>query len=242
MKTKHLKPCVAIAFLILATAVNSAFAQHSHKELQLGLSYTLSLGGVYEQLEMDQNQRYALDDLWLMTELGLKSEIQKFQASYSETLPESEIALLKSEFQKEVQKIRDNESERINSVLSGKQVDRLKQIRFQFLSRNGDGMTGIKDVLGLSDGQIRKIEDLKTSAQTKVSKMNHESRELKIPQADIASHLQQIRKVFEEDLIGILTTSQKQKLKSLQGEEFEFQYGPKKVDESEQETTEAIQK
>lgn len=239
MRTIIYSASLLLAIMAQLAAATPGNAQSINNELQLGLSYTLSLGGVCEQLEMDEHQRYALDDLWLMTELNLKTEIGKFQNEFNDALPEVEKKRVQSEFKANVAKIRENESERINSVLDKKQIKRLKQIRFQFLRRKAGGMKGIKEELGLSKTQLSKLNGLKRNAATKLREMITESKKLGVPQADINHNLVQMRERFEDGLLEILTPGQKQKLATLEGEKYDFQYGPKRTDSKELDEKEA---
>lgn len=222
-----MKPAlVSLVLLFQLMFASLSFAQQQH-ELRTGLSHVLSLGSVSDELEMTENQRDALAHLWLTTEIELKAALQKFSFAYSENLPENEIDELKAEFADSIAEIRENENKIIQDVLSDSQIERLKQIRFQYLSRHGDGLSAIKEELSLSESQLGKIRALQSDFQKDLAELQKNSLDIKVPRDEMMHNAQQFRAKYEDKLLDLLTPNQRRKLESLQGKRFEFQYGPK---------------
>ena len=197
------------------------------KEVQLGLSHVLSMGGIADDLGMSGDDRFHLGDVWLMTEMKLRSEFQKFDTQFSETLPVEEQEELKAELKDAIAAIRDNELVQIKKVLSDKQVDRLRQIRFQYLQKNGNGFKSLKDELELTDEQLEKVKSIQEKLQREIREMRNSGQKMKISRDEIAGHIKVIRGRLEDELVATLTGTQRAKLNQLQGKTFEFQYGPK---------------
>ncbi len=190
------------------------------------------MGGTADDLGMTSDEKYHLGDVWLMTEMELRSEIQKYNSKFSEVLSDGEKEKLKAELVEAVAAIRDHELVQIKKVLSGKQIDRLRQIRFQFLKKNGDGFKSLKDELELTVEQLEKVKSIQTKLHREMNEMRSGGRKMKISNDEIAGHIRMIRNRLEDELVATLTGSQRAKLNQLQGKTFEFQYGPKAAKKS----------
>ena len=228
--------CVVFQFY-LPTDANAQL----DKETQLGLSHVLSLGGAAKELEMTDDQQFALVDLWMTVENELQREFQNYEMNFSQNLPAAEQEELKEQLSKAINKIRENEIKQLDSVLLPGQIDRLKQIRFQHLKRNGNVFDALKDELGLSEDQIRKVKSVRDSLAQEALEIQNNAREVGISQAELSDHIKQLRNRLENELENILSGEQRAKLAQLEGKKFEFQYGsqPPKADEAAEEESDA---
>lgn len=214
-----------LSSLLIASNANAQLQE----EVQVGLSTTLSLGGVPQELGMSDDDQFALADVWMMAQIELQNAFQKYNSEFSENLPEEMQQELKSELEKKIRKVRDEELSRLTAVLDDDQLTRLKQIRFQYLRRKTGGLTSIKNDLGLSEKQIHQIEKIGLETKNKALDVRNEARELQIPAADVQDLLSQIKKNSEKRLWKVLTANQRGKLTQLQGKEFKFQFGPSEL-------------
>ncbi len=224
------RPPMKSTLLIVIFVFQFLLVAHSHAQYQdeerVGLSNTLSLGGVAKALKMTDDQQFNLADTWLMVQIDLRNAFQEYQSNYAENLPESEQQRLRDTLNDAITKIRDLEIQRLEAVLKPDQIERLKQIRFQYLRRTGKGLEAIKDELELSDDQLMKIEKVAKELKEEALRFQASTREINLPPAELTHHLGQIRRNAEERLLSILSPSQRQKLRRLEGESFEFQFGP----------------
>ncbi len=195
------------------------------KEQQRGLSFALSLGGAGEDIQLTGDQHFELVGLSAMTKMQLQKAFLDYRANYSEDLPKDEKQRLDDQLAAAIEKVRKNEMQQLEMVLKPAQIERLKQIRFQFLRRNSIGLESIRDELDLSDQQLAKIELIGKQMITDITEMRESTRDLRLTPIEITDHILQIRKNSEESLLTVLTPAQRQKLRALEGEEFQFQVG-----------------
>ncbi len=220
-----MKTFVLLASLLLQLPwVTSASAQ-IEKELEQGLSFALSLGGADQDLTMTGEQRFELVGLSVMIQRDLRNAFQEFTSNYSEGLSAEEKQRVEDKLASAIKKIRKNEMQQLEMVLKADQIERLKQIRFQYLRRNSGGLESIRSELDLSDQQLARIEQVGKQMIADIMEVNAGSRDLQLTPIEVTDHVMQIKTNTEKDLLSILTPAQRQKLKSLEGEEFQFQIG-----------------
>jgi hypothetical protein len=226
----------SMLFLIFAlqlaiTAVGYSQTQLS-SEVKLGLSYTLKFNGVAKDLELTQEQNERLIGLWVEVETKLGHAFQNYKANYSPRFSEEKQDELKQELAAKIDDVRKTEMERLNEVLVPQQLKRLNQIRFQILKRNSDGLQALVDELRLTQDQVSQIKKVKAKLKATLRELQQYARKEQLSPNELAEEVQALRKQHQEDLLAVLSTTQRSKLKGLEGEPFEVQTGtPKKADD-----------
>jgi len=201
-------------------------------EVKLGLSYTLKFNGVARDLELTEEQNERLMGLWVEVEKKLEDAFQNYKANYSPRFSEEEQDELKQELATEIDNVRKTEMDRLNEVLLPQQLKRLKQIRFQILKRNSDGLQALVDELRLTQNQVSQIKKIKATLKESNRKLQQSARERQLTPNELAEEVQAIRKQYQSDLLAVLSATQRSKLKELEGAPFEVQTGtPKKEDD-----------
>ena len=214
---------LSIQFILVALASGQ---QNVQQEPQLGLSYILTLAGIQKDLDMTEEQANDLSDLHFDVRDSLQSEVRKLARNTSPKLPAKKQLEIKKEFETAVEKIRDDETKRIEAVLLPHQIKRLREIRFQHLRRSHTGLEAMASDLELSGTQISKISELNNALQTEVRNLSKSARTEGMTRATFAERVIELRQQLEEDLLAVLTPAQQKKLK-----EFDFVTRKKKDDQ-----------
>ena len=213
--------------LFVALGIQVLFAgpaqSQIQKESQIGLSSILSLGGMREELEMSDEQANNLMDLWIVIRDELETEFQNYARKFGGSVSQENQKQLVSDFRATVEKIRDKELASINAVLLPHQVKRLKELHVQYLKRSSDGFETIAEQLELTTVQKEEIKQVGISLKKKIQTLYREARNEGTSTAELAETTQLLRLEAEDELLGVLTPSQREKLKELEGEKFEFQ-------------------
>ena len=210
--------------LLVAGFVSASHAQLD-RESQLGMSYILGLGGVNQELEMTDEQGAALAGLWFKVQDELQREYMEFRNSISSNTPPEKRKELEQKLASGLEKIRQEESKRIEQVLFEHQIERLTQIRFQYVQRNSEGMQTLKDDLELTDKQISDIKKVAETLKRNLYDLQVKNRENSLSRNELMASIAQARKQSERELLALLTDSQRKKLKEFEGEKFEFRTG-----------------
>jgi hypothetical protein len=206
-------------------------AQQLNEEMKLGLSYVLSFKGVAQDLELSDTQNEKLMGLWLEVKMKLEREIQDYQANFSPRFSPAERGEMETALKTRIEEIRQLELDRITDVLLPDQLKRLRQIRFQILKRDSDGMQTFIKELDLTPVQIAKIKQAKTTLQETIKELRGYAGQEQLTRNEITEEILLIRKKAETDLLEILSADQRKKLNDLEGEPFEVQTGkPKATD------------
>ena len=198
-------------------------SQTRHEESQVGLSSILSLGGMRKELEMSDEQANNLMDLWITTSDELKSKLDQFARQAGGLISEEKRNELEEELKQAIKKVRDKELETINAVLLPHQVKRLKELHVQYAKRNSGGFQTIADQLDMDAAQKEEVVQVGISLKTKTRELYGKVRDGELSQAEFKIQLQTLQKETEDELLSILTPTQRKKLKELEGEKFEFQ-------------------
>ncbi len=214
----------AAIFLLLATP--TLVSAQADKESELGLSNILRLGGIDREIELTAQQQDELFGLWLEIKFDFQKAFQSFRDNFSETLPASRQLELKQELDDAIAKIRNKEVERLEKTLLPKQIERLKQLRIQYLNRiAGAGIGSLREELDLTSAQLVKIEQASASLKKKLLEIQSRQREEKLTKSEIVAIGKELRDESRNQVMAVLTAPQQRKLKRLQGKVFDFATG-----------------
>lgn len=228
-----MRASIFIVFVLHLAFTSFGVAQKElGSEVKIGLSYVLKYNGVAQDLELTDNQKEKLMGLWVEVETKLEHAFRDYKANYSPRFSDEEQGILRGELEAQIADIRDIELERLRDALKPDQFERLKQIRFQILKRNSDGLQGLVTELSITEDQIRKIKGVQKGFNETLLELRQYAREQQLTPNEIAEEITGLRKVNEEKLFEVLTSSQRSKLERLQGELFVVQTGtPRKEDD-----------
>jgi hypothetical protein len=121
---------------------------------------------------------------------------------------------------------------RLNDALISNQVERLRQIRFQILKRNSDGLQGLGKELSLTKDQVRKIKGVQQGFKNTLLEMRKYARDEQLTPNEVKEEVAAVRKETEEKLLEVLTSTQRSTLERLEGDPFVVQTGkPKEKDD-----------
>ena len=222
---------VGAVFLMISTAVSGQ--TQAEKETEQGISQILKLGGIAQEVELTPEQHDQLFGLWLEIKFDLNKAFQNYKDSFSETLPTQKQAELKQELAEAITGIRDKEFERLEATLLSDQMDRLKQLRIQYLNRRGSGVGALKQELNLTSGQVRKIEQAAESLKKQLQEIQSRQRDEQLTRVEMIQIVKDLTAKSRKEATSCLTTAQRQTLNRLQGEEFDFKAG-RRVSEQEE--------
>ena len=127
-KPNYLYLLVVLLSLVFAT---SAYAQPEIKA-QSSLSQILGIGGVKEELGLSGDQYEALSASAWQIKSELEKVVKEYKDNFIPRLSDDKKAVLQYELEAGIKEIQANEIERLEKVLSSDQIQRLKQIRFQY--------------------------------------------------------------------------------------------------------------
>jgi hypothetical protein len=215
---------LCLGFSWLLSIPGAVYAQVT-TETEQGLSYVLNLGGIDREIELTPQQHDQLFGLWLEINFDLQKAFQDYRDNFSETLPASRQAEVKQKLAEAIANIRKKELERLEKSLLADQLNRLKQLRIQYLSRQGGGVKILREELDLNPGQIRKIEQAAESMKRQLTEIQSHQREEQLTKTEILEIVKELREQSLNEVMSCLTDAQKRKLKLLQGEAFDFATG-----------------
>ena len=188
--------------------------------LGTGLSTMLNIQGVVNELEMTPEQQNDLQDYSFEVRQKIAGKSQVFRRLLNRKLSDERKTLLTGEWLMAIQEIRSAEEASLAKVLDSAQLKRLKQIRFQYLTRRTNGVDIIAESLNFSESQIRKLEELKSSYRKKLFKQNEEKDFESVKQ--LKESEKRLFDDFIEEFEQVMTKNQRRKLKDFQGEAFDF--------------------
>ena len=218
-------PIVLNVILLLAFCSDTYSQTDLQAESRFGLSAMLRYKGVRQDLKMSEQQYEKLLGLWSEVEHKLAMEFRAFKKGYSERFSEDKKKALRGELMIGIAQVREFESERLEAVLNSQQIKRLEQIRFQVLQREQKGADQLIEALELTSRQLTQFEKFQKECKSRLSEFQQNARRKQLTENEMAEELQSLREEFEEEMLEILTVSQRKKLQELQGEPFEFQVG-----------------
>ena len=226
-------PSVAFVLFLQIAFTSVGFSQQKlQSEVKLGLSHTLSFKGVSEDLELTDEQKEKLFGLWTEVQTKLEHAFREYKANYSPRFKGEALKELNDQLADGIKEVREFELERLEEVLLPQQMNRLQQIRFQILKRDSDGLQKLNRELSLTKDQISQINKVKVKLKGTLRELQQYSREEQLTPNEIKEEVAAVRKENREKLLAILTSTQRSKLKQLEGEPFEIQIGtPKKKDD-----------
>jgi DNA repair exonuclease SbcCD ATPase subunit len=222
------KPLMMALLIVLACASIGYAQPKMQHEFKLGMSYALKFKGVAEDLKMTEDQVGNLVGLWSEVQNRIELQFRDYQNEYSPRLSEAKQQEIKQQLLDGIAEIRKFETERIESVLKPEQIDRLKQIRYQALERENDGIESLAKELELSSAQIKELEQCKKEFAVALQDLRNHARKEQLSTNELRDELKNLQVQLNDEVLKILTASQRNKLKSLQGEPFEFQTGKPK--------------
>jgi len=166
---------------------------------------------VIKELELTEEQEQKL------RQLGeeMREKMRQQFAGMRDLSPEDREARFREMREKMEAQVKEVQ-EKVNQILLPHQQKRLDQITFQMRTRMGGGGLGgliddpeIVKKIGLTEEQIQKLRQIRDETMEKLRTLP-----------------QQIQKEAEEKAMNVLTEQQKQIIKEMTGERFEFQFGP----------------
>lgn len=212
----------AIGLMLATPAICPAQVQ---KESQQGLANVLRLSGINREIELTEQQHDKLFGLWLEIKFDLERAFGNYKDNFSETLPAPKQAELKKELAEAIVRIREKEFERLEETLLAEQLQRLKQLRIQYLTRNSDGIGALKEELDLTPSQIRKIDEVSEALKKEVKEIQANQRNEQLTKVEMVAIFKEMREKSKKEIMTFLTTAQQRKLTALRGEEFDFKKG-----------------
>src|SRR5690606_22339170 len=99
------------------------------------------------------------------------------------------------------------------SVLKPEQIDRLKQIRYQALERENDGIESLAKELELSSAQIKELEQCKKEFAVALQDLRNHARKEQLSTNELRDELKNLQVQLNDEVLKILTASQRNKLK-----------------------------
>jgi len=246
-----------IAMLTIVTS-ESSDAQDFSRERVLGLAHILGHGGVKAELDLSNEQLERLIGYGVSIDGKLQDAFSKFSREYNPRFSDSQLEQLKLQLADDIQTIRDNERERIESVLLPEQLRRLHEIRTQYFRRiHNQGVEMLGDDLNLSQEQIGKIKEARTKLVQRIQKHAAgfgrgpreplgaisadeipDSAEPAAPiltRAELMEIVEGEKAKTRQEVFRILTARQQAQLREMEGEEYTFQtaYSQPKDEENE---------
>lgn len=215
-------------FFLLTLGLHLLFASKSlaqpriDQEAKLGLSYVLSFKGVAKDLELSESQNDQLIGSWIEVKRNLETAFRNYKMNYSPRLSSEEKRELENSLAEEIKKVRENETKKLDKVLLPHQVERLKQIQFQILRRDSDGMPGLAEALKLTKDQLKKFKSLKTELAKSIQNLKREARTEQLTPNEVMEKLETIQSQSSKDVEKVLSDEQRRKLKKLEGEPFKL--------------------
>ncbi|MEM7784943.1 MAG: hypothetical protein AAF623_16455, partial [Planctomycetota bacterium] len=201
-KTSILFLFICSIFVVTASAQTKPSFQI---EANSGLSRVLSMGRVAEDIGLDEMERISLMTSWLVTRGELNKVFTRYADHYGKGLPEDEQEALLTELEDSIKQIRIEEENRLAIVLDESQMQRLKQLQFQYLRRNSSMMGGLREFLELTEEQIKECQKIGQEMKKTMVEMRKDSIEVGLARVEIIEHLQEIRENTEEKLMEVLT-------------------------------------
>lgn len=234
MTVGYVKWILLMLFVLLvpmSLPANSFGQWQFNNEVKLGLSYILSFKGVAKDLELSEEQTDQLIGSWIEVKSSLERAFRNYQANFSPRFSAEEKKDLETALADEIKKIRESETEKLTKVLLPHQLARLKQIQFQILRRDGDGMQGLADALKLTKDQIKQLKTLKTDLAKSIQKLRNDARKDQLTPNEVKEKLEAIQSQSKKDVLNVLSALQRDALRKLEGEPFELQTTPAKTSE-----------
>ena len=211
---------------IICLAGSMLFAQganaQANRDLQFGLSKMLNFGGVANDIGISPDEAEALSAVWLETKQAIKGHVKEYKDNYLPKLSESEKDGLKAELEDGIAIAKERELAALERALSAEQIKRLKQIRFQYMKRDVSGFEVLSDRLDISDTQLEDMKKVVDSTQEAVGKLRVEFRRQELTRKEFNEEMADAQVKLRRDVLEVLTSSQRRKLRELEGEPFEF--------------------
>jgi hypothetical protein len=190
---------------------------------EVGLSYWLTLGGVQEELELSESQIDGVADLWVETRERIRAAQRQFADAANAALPPEKRDAVRLQRQAAIESIRREEQKQLGEVLLPHQLQRLRQIRVQYLQRQPAGWESLSEELELTASQIQSIRQLRERLDRESSGVVAEVRLGQRSRADAEQRMAELLTNSREKLRQVLTQDQQDQLRELSGEAFSFQ-------------------
>jgi hypothetical protein len=185
----------------------------------------LRINGVAREIDLTVEQQDRLFGLWLEIKFDLEKAVRNYTENFSETLPANQKSELQKELAQAIERIREKEFERLEDALRDDQLKRLKQLRVQFLARKDAGIGALKDDLGLTETQVKKIEQISDAFKEELLEIQASQRVERLTKAEVVEIYKDAREEFRKEIKNVLTSAQRSKLNNLQGAAFDFANG-----------------
>ena len=160
---------------------------------------------------------------------GLKSEddrseaLRKFKIEESEATSAAETKEARSKFEKAMEASLQKEMAQINEVLLPSQVERLQQIRIQILQNQSGGLNLLIDELDFSNRQKNQFQKFQEDSRQQAVAIVTQIRNKEITQSEGRKAIKAIGDEVKVEFLELLSASQKEELRELEGDPFEFQ-------------------
>jgi Spy/CpxP family protein refolding chaperone len=233
-----------LAAIVLLGSFSSACPAQAEQESRSGLSFLLSLNGIDHEIELTEEQRDRLFSLWVEVKFELDREFRIYKSKTRRDLTDAEKANLKLDLQDAIAKIREKETDRLEEALLPNQLTRLKQLRFQYLTKNADGLVTLQKELKLTLQQVDQIGQIRDELKSEIKQLTGGVRaqlgdiagkrpnDKSLPKqftkrspAEIAALIVELRADAKTQVTNVLNPEQRRKLDSLQGEAYDFNAG-----------------
>ncbi|HAN97705.1 MAG TPA: hypothetical protein DCQ98_09870 [Planctomycetaceae bacterium] len=201
-----------------------------------GLATLLNFETVQKEIGLEEDQ------LTQVTEAreAINEKRPEFDFRSMQDLSEDERAEKMEEFRESMQKLADEMNEKIEEILLPNQLERLQQIEVQFMGSRAVTNERVKKELEISESQQEKIDEIFEEQATKMREMFGQGGRGGRGQGgpggqgggrgqggpggnfeEMRTKMEELNKATDEQIMDVLSSSQRDKLEDLKGDEFD---------------------
>ncbi len=201
-----------------------------------GLATLLNFEAVQKEIGLEEDQ------LTQVTEAreAINEKRPEFDFRSMQDLSEDERAEKMEEFRESMTKLADEMNEKIEEILLPNQLERLQQIEVQFMGSRAVTNERVKKELEISESQQEKIDEIFEEQATKMREMFGQGGRGGRGQGgpggqgggrgqggpggnfeEMRTKMEELNKATDEQIMDVLSSSQRDKLDDLKGEEFD---------------------
>ena len=196
-----------------------------------GNSMLLAMPEVQKELGLDDDQKGLLQDMQADMMEQTRSAFGNFDFQEFQKLDREERQKRMEEGRKRFEELGKKSDEMVATILEPKQAERLNQLRLQRDGVSSFTRPEVADKIGLSQDQRKKVQEILESMRSDPNQfsglfrrdMSEEERTVAMAKMrELGEKMREKAEKGRSDILGLLTSEQKDRWEKVQGAKFEF--------------------